>query len=529
LGGLFGRNAERKKERWYQRILSALGARGNGERKSAAPAAAAGGGLLSGLGGGLAGGLLGGASGLIGRGAGLVGGLAMLGLRGGAGLLKRLPILGALLSGGMVLGGAFGMNDDPSKSAEENRAMRYRSSGESAGMGVGGLIGGALGSLLGPVGTAGGAWLGSLIGEKIGGALGDWTKELVDAKVPDKVVAYVGAAWDSITTDLKATWASVSDKVGQWADTAKSALQSVGDTISGAAGTANKWFKDKTGVDVGATAKSAWDATKGAVSSAAGAAVDFAKENASKLVPETVKRAAAAGDRAVSSMLGINKVLETGAGYNVVQRGDGSVVRQDGARNWRNNNPGNIEYGDFAIAHGAVGSDGRFAVFPSYEVGRAAQESLFFQGKNYRNLKLSDAIARYAPPGENNTPAYQAAALAAVGGQDKLMSEYGPAERRAILDAKQRHEGYKVGTVTTQVGSRAPLGVAVPVGPAVMKAGVPTLSPSDVPKAAEVKAAPVQLNTDRDGKWGTVTVRIPETLSQDVGDRSLAHIVSGGI
>jgi hypothetical protein len=54
----------------------------------------------------------------------------------------------------------------------------------------------------------------------------------------------------------------------------------------------------------------------------------------------------------------------------------------------RNNNPGNIEYGPFAVAHGAIGSDGRFAIFPSNEAGEAAASSLL-QTKSYRGLNLA--------------------------------------------------------------------------------------------------------------------------------------------
>ncbi len=56
------------------------------------------------------------------------------------------------------------------------------------------------------------------------------------------------------------------------------------------------------------------------------------------------------------------------------------------ARGFRNNNPGNIEYGDFAIRMGAVGTDGRFAVFPSPEHGlRASAELLKLYGRTSRD------------------------------------------------------------------------------------------------------------------------------------------------
>jgi hypothetical protein len=77
-----------------------------------------------------------------------------------------------------------------------------------------------------------------------------------------------------------------------------------------------------------------------------------------------------------------------------------------GSRSFRNNNPGNIEYGAFAKAHGAIGSDGRFAKFPSYQAGRGAQENLLFESGGYKNLTLGQAINRWAPGSENNVPAY---------------------------------------------------------------------------------------------------------------------------
>ena len=50
-------------------------------------------------------------------------------------------------------------------------------------------------------------------------------------------------------------------------------------------------------------------------------------------------------------------------------RGPGGHVeeRSGGTRAWRNNNPGNIEGSNFANTHGAIGGDGRFAIFPSQE------------------------------------------------------------------------------------------------------------------------------------------------------------------
>lgn len=129
-----------------------------------------------------------------------------------------------------------------------------------------------------------------------------------------------------------------------------------------------------------------------------------------------------------------------GTGPGTAEAGPGAT---GGSRSWRNNNPGNIEYGPFAKSMGATGSDGRFAKFPSYDAGRKAQETLLFESKGYRDLTLSQAIRRWAPASENNVPAY----IAAMGGGDgnKRMSEYTPEQRGKLLDAMQKHEGWKVG------------------------------------------------------------------------------------
>jgi hypothetical protein len=87
-----------------------------------------------------------------------------------------------------------------------------------------------------------------------------------------------------------------------------------------------------------------------------------------------------------------------------------AVAREEGwldlkSRCRRNNNPGDIEFGRFAQAHGATVSDGRFAIFPSAEAGFGAMRVLF-QAPGYRGLSVAAAIARWAPSTENNTNLY---------------------------------------------------------------------------------------------------------------------------
>ena len=147
-------------------------------------------------------------------------------------------------------------------------------------------------------------------------------------------------------------------------------------------------------------------------------------------------------------------VISAGKGWTKVRGADGKVYTVKGSRAWRNNNPGNIEYGAFARSMGAIGSDGRFAIFPTYEAGRDAKSALIFDTGAYKNLSLKDAIRRYAPAGENNPTAY-ANAVARQTGIDlgTTMSEIPVNMRGAVLDAMQGVEGFRPGTIN---GEQAP-------------------------------------------------------------------------
>jgi hypothetical protein len=76
-----------------------------------------------------------------------------------------------------------------------------------------------------------------------------------------------------------------------------------------------------------------------------------------------------------------------------------------GTRPQRNNNPGDIEYGKFTQAHGAIGGDPRFAIFPDHATGFAAMLALF-RCSAYAGLTISAALNKWAPPVENATNAY---------------------------------------------------------------------------------------------------------------------------
>jgi hypothetical protein len=180
----------------------------------------------------------------------------------------------------------------------------------------------------------------------------------------------------------------------------------------------------------------------------------------------------------------ITEIIERGPGFNVVKYDDGRVERRTGTRNWRNNNPGNIEFGDFARRYGAIGTDGRFAIFPSYEVGKRAKEALLFEGRNYSGLTIAQAITRYAPPSENDTAMYIRVAAAAAGvSPGTRMQSLNSEQRRALLSAMERVEGFRVGSVQViQQGTAVASAEQAPPGPG------PTLAAEGAQMAAADQA-----------------------------------------
>lgn len=143
----------------------------------------------------------------------------------------------------------------------------------------------------------------------------------------------------------------------------------------------------------------------------------------------------------------IKKVINAGPNFTDVETVDGEQLRRTGVRNWRNNNPGNLEFGPFARSKGAVGTDGRFAVFPTLEIGNKAKEDLVF-GKNYIDLSIYNAIAKYAPESENDVRMYVSQIVQATGASPETkLSDLTAEQRKAMLDTISRVEGFRTGTV----------------------------------------------------------------------------------
>jgi len=187
----------------------------------------------------------------------------------------------------------------------------------------------------------------------------------------------------------------------------------------------------------------------------------------------------------------IVRAVEGGKGYTTVEYEDGRVERRSGMYGWRNNNPGNIENGEFAKKYGGLEGGGRYAVFPDEESGLKAAEALFFEGKNYKNLSIIDAVKRWAPYPENsreaqNKYAQAMADAAGVSVNDKAGSLNGE-QRRAALLAQKQAEGNKAGRVdVVREGSGKSPAVAESRPEGMMTLGV---GAGDVETAAQAAGA----------------------------------------
>jgi len=128
-----------------------------------------------------------------------------------------------------------------------------------------------------------------------------------------------------------------------------------------------------------------------------------------------------------------------GSGKTTVTYEDGSSATLTGPRPIRNNNPGNLEYGPFARSQGAVGGDGRYAVFPTKQIGWNAKVNLL-KTKTYQSLTLKDAFNRYAPPSEN--PNYLRDLKSYTGFDlNRPMSSLSPSEFNQLVQAVAKIEG----------------------------------------------------------------------------------------
>jgi hypothetical protein len=125
-----------------------------------------------------------------------------------------------------------------------------------------------------------------------------------------------------------------------------------------------------------------------------------------------------------------------------------------GNRPWRDNNPGDItmspkDKSPFATRHGAIGSEGGFAIFPNAQTGFSALSALL-STDSYQSRSILDTMNRFAPASDNNNPTAYAATLGqAVGAPvSTKLSSLSPQQMGALIDKIAHVEGfYHAGTI----------------------------------------------------------------------------------
>lgn len=129
---------------------------------------------------------------------------------------------------------------------------------------------------------------------------------------------------------------------------------------------------------------------------------------------------------------------------------DGAKIRRTGGtRAWRNNNPGNIMYGEFARNAGAIGyagkvGNGNFAVFPDQQTGMNAIRKLLRTDK-YRRKTVAQAIYTWCP--DSSSQMYRTMVNKMTGiNLNTPMSQLSDAQLESITQAIFTVEGWIPGT-----------------------------------------------------------------------------------
>jgi len=113
------------------------------------------------------------------------------------------------------------------------------------------------------------------------------------------------------------------------------------------------------------------------------------------------------------------------------------------SRSFRNNNPGNIRSGPWAVAHRATDDGDGYAKFATAIEGTAALLDLL-AGPRYRNLNLVATFQRYAPAADNNRPKEYAEYVAHRSGipLDRMLADMDPFQVLRVAEAITRFEGW---------------------------------------------------------------------------------------
>ncbi len=125
---------------------------------------------------------------------------------------------------------------------------------------------------------------------------------------------------------------------------------------------------------------------------------------------------------------------------------DGTKFTKHGNHPDRDNNPLDVQAGDFARRHGAIGKDKGFAVFPTGQMGLAAgRANIARQSKTGfdKHGTLSDCVYKNSPPIENNTEGMIRDIMKATGlNRSSKYNDLSASEKAAFVQAYARREGW---------------------------------------------------------------------------------------
>jgi hypothetical protein len=125
------------------------------------------------------------------------------------------------------------------------------------------------------------------------------------------------------------------------------------------------------------------------------------------------------------------------------------ILRLGGSASWRNHNPGQIPYDDWAIENGAIGSDNGMAVFPSYQAGRQALAATLTSSTG--NQSVNDLVRNSYL---SNIPE---SAIQSAGIDPKTpAASLSPDQVNHLMDAVESSLGFDAGQAMTHESSSAP-------------------------------------------------------------------------
>lgn len=137
-----------------------------------------------------------------------------------------------------------------------------------------------------------------------------------------------------------------------------------------------------------------------------------------------------------------------------IPKGDNVYYHVGGSLAWRTNNPGNLRADNDAIGT-YINGNGRYAIFPSYEVGLKAMQKLI--KRKWKNCTIEVMIKGdekkdidgYAPESDgNDTEAYISYLVRKTGmKRNTVINDMSSRQFKKYVETMIKHEGFRKGKV----------------------------------------------------------------------------------